>query len=95
MKFKTINNEQGHMSLKGYQIISNAQCFWDEEIRQSLIADNGNNYVDSLFDDLYDGFEPICQGDDGKLYTVLFRHIDNEFKPFIWQEVKTIDQEVE
>ena len=95
MKFQVINNEQGHISLKGYQIISDAQRFWNEEIRQSLVANIGSNYVDNLFDDFYDGFEPICQGDDGKLYTVLFRYVDNEFKPFIWQEVKAINQGVE
>lgn len=95
MKFTIINNEQGHMSLKGYRIVSDAERFWNKEIYNQLANDISVNYADALFDDLYDGFEPICKGEDGKLYTVLFQHINNEFKPFIWQEVKEINEERE
>lgn len=87
MTFKIINNEQGHMSLKGYRIVSDAKTFWDKEVYETLVNNIGANSVDALFDDLYDGFNPICKGDDGRLYTVLFRHLDGEWVPFIWQEV--------
>lgn len=88
MKFEIVNNNQGHMSLKGYRMVSDAERFWNKEVYETLVNDIGANYVDDLFDDFYDGFEPICKGDDGKLYTVLFRYSDDgEWVPFIWQEV--------
>lgn len=55
MTFKIINNEQGHMSLKGYRIVSDAKTFWDKEVYETLVNNLGANYVDALFDDLYDG----------------------------------------
>ena len=87
MTFEIINKEQGHISLKGYNIIPEAECYWDKGIYNELASNLGVNCVDALFDDLYDGFEPICKGADGKLYTVLFVYIDDEHVPFIWQEV--------
>lgn len=90
MKFEIVNNEQGHMSLKGYRLIvdETAETFWDKEVEKTLVNQRGANYVDALFDDIYDGFEPICKGSDGKLYTVLFVYLDNNYIPFIWQEVE-------
>jgi len=88
MTFEIINNEQGHISLKGYRIIPDAETFWDKEVENELERDNGINYVDNLFDQLYDGFEPICKGSDGKLYSVLSVWVDKGFVPFIWQEVE-------
>ena len=88
MTFEIINNEQGHMSLKGYRFVIDAETFWDKDVYAELARDIDINYVDALFDDLYDGFNPICRGDDGKLYTVLFRYFpDRGCVPFIWQEV--------
>lgn len=92
MTFEIINNEQGHMSLKGYRFVIDAERFWDKEIYEELASDIGVNYVDALFDDFYEGFEPICMGDNGKFYSVLFRYDfgTGEFKPFIWQEVEKV-----
>ena len=90
MKFTIINNEEGHMSLKGYRFILDAQRFFDEKIYNKLAADININYADACFDEFYDGFEPICKGEDGKLYSVLFKYLDGEFKPFIWQEVEEV-----
>ena len=88
MKFEIINNKEGHLSHKGYHFIENSERFFDENLLKELTADRGFNFVDTKFDIFYDGFEPICKGEDGKTYSVLFVYNNDEWVPFIWQEVE-------
>lgn len=89
MKFEIINNTEGHLSHKGYHFVANSERFFDENLYKKLISDIGFNYVDKRFDDFYDGFEPICKGEDGKIYSVLFEYYGEGRIPFIWQEVES------
>ena len=95
MKFEIINNQEGHMSYKGYRFVKNSKRFFDEKLLKKLTVFRGFNFVDAKFDDFYEGFEPICTGEDGKLYLVLFVYDDDEKLPFIWQEVEINKEEWE
>lgn len=88
MKFEVIDNKEGNLSHKGYHFVANSERIFDENLSKKLTADRGFNFVDAKFDDFYDGFEPICKGEDGKTYSVLFVYDDEGMMPFIWQEVE-------
>lgn len=90
MKFEILNDGVGNLKYKGYQFVREADRIYDEDLYKSLVAYSGYNFADSKFDDFYDGFEPICKGEDGRTYSVLFIYDENEKKPFIWQEVEKI-----
>lgn len=70
---------------RGYQFTgAPVQC--DAEVLADIRRTRGKNYADGLLDQLADGFEPICTGEDGKLYSVLF---DSKEEPraVYWQEI--------
>lgn len=93
MKFEIINNNEGDLSHKGYKFAENSERMFDEKLSIKLSRQISENFVYTLFDDFYDGFDPICEGEDGKTYMVLFVYEDFgdfEKKPFIWQEVERI-----
>lgn len=89
MKFEIINNNEGNLEYKGYRFVASSERHFDVELEKTERIDRGNIFVDNKFDDFCDGYEPICKGEDGKLYSVLFLHYsDSEDKPFIWREVE-------
>lgn len=95
MKFTIINNQEGHLSLKGFKLLENSNRFIDNELYNKLKNERGENFVENLKDDFYEGFESICEGEDGKLYEVLFINSLDENNqlmetPFIWQEITKI-----
>lgn len=90
MKFEILNNGEGDLNFKGYKLVSSSTRMFDNDLYNHLVAERGYNFVDRQFDRFYDGFEPICKGEDGEIYTVLFVYDDDEKKPFIWQKVKRI-----
>jgi len=99
MKFEVINNETGSIDYRGYVFAAKSDRFIDNELFKQLKIERGEMFVENQKDAFYDGcFNPICRGDDEKLYAVQFVNVGNQevpYKevPFIWQEVEpmTVD----
>ena len=79
------------MREKGYQWKDGAQLFCDKDYwnYQETVHDEKFENIPDIF---ADGWDPICSGDDGKLYSVMFRvseHQDGSYwyRPVVWQEV--------
>lgn len=87
MKFEIIDNRELDLAGKGYKR-KNEQTQFDREVIDDIRHTRGENYADSLSDDLFDGHSPICRGDDGKLYTVLFDWGEDDPRPVFWSEVE-------
>lgn len=83
MTFTKINTE-GHISLNGYEYDSQYDRIIDNEVFEEARHYCGENFVENMKDDLYEGFEPICKGDDGNIYTVAFWGD----RPVMWQRLK-------
>ena len=93
MKFEIINNNIGNLTMKGYCWKKDAKLMgWDKEYWNGQEQFYDEN-VDNAFDTFAEGNEPVCKGEDGKLYSVMFRvswHEDGSYwyRPVIWQEVE-------
>lgn len=92
MKFKRVpfvNHPSDRRLLRrGYKFTSApAQC--DADVLEDIRRTRGENYADGLLDQLADGFEPICTGEDGKLYSVLFDDTKEEPRAVCWQEIES------
>ena len=91
MKFTLISSAApengGCMRNRGYAFKKGA-----ERICGSYCDTLSENDVYNLADDFYDGFNDICEGEDGKLYAVLYKydHDLNEDVPAIWQEAEKV-----
>lgn len=91
MTFKVINNAEGDLSTRGYQWAkSDVILYSDAELLFKIRINHGENYTDSLVDSLWDGHVPICQGDDGKIYAVLFYDTQTNSQPIYWSPVQHI-----
>lgn len=86
MKFEIIDNRELDLAGKGYKWAS-ALREVDREVIDDIRRTRGENYVDSLSDDLLDGYSPICRGDDGELYSVVFDYGGDAPRPVIWSKV--------
>ena len=69
----------------------------DNDGRHKTVLDDirrtrGENYADSLSDDLFDGYSPICRGDDGDLYSVLFDFGGDAPRPVFWSKVEAVNE---
>lgn len=86
MKFEIIDNRELDLAGKGYRWACASR-----EVDRKVIADirrtRGEDYVDSLSDDFFDGYSPICLGDDGELYSVLFDFGRDVPRPVFWSKV--------
>ena len=94
MKFEVINRDLGSLDYRGYVFSKNSNQVIDNNLFEKLRAERGELFVENEKDNFYDGcFNPICQGDDGKLYAVQFVNVGDKEVPFIWQEVEpmTVD----
>lgn len=87
MKFEIIDNRELDLAGKGYKWAGVLREV-DREVIDDIRHTRGENYADSLSDDLFDGHSPICRGDDGKLYTVLFDWGEDNPRPVFWSEVE-------
>ncbi len=92
MKFNRVpfvNHPSGRRLLRrGYQF-TDAPVKCDADVLADIRCTCGENYADGLLDQLHDGFEPICTGDDGKLYSVLFDDTKEEPRAVYWQEIES------
>lgn len=89
MKFEVIDNRGLDLTRKGYEwAVDLTDC--DREVLNDIRSTRGENYADTLCDELYDGFCPICRGDDGKYYTVLFDCGKDVPRPVFWSRVVRI-----
>ena len=91
MTFKVINDAEGDLAARGYRWAkADVFLYSDAELLSDIRINLGENYADSLTDTLWDGYVPICQGDDGKLYAVLFRDTQTNSQPIYWSHVEHI-----
>lgn len=90
MKFEIIDNRELDLAGKGYKWAS-ALREADREVIDDIRSTRGENYVDGLSDDFFDGYSPICLGDDGKLYTVLFDFGGDVPRPVFWSKVSRVE----
>ena len=96
MNFETINEKMIPMREKGYRWQINAQLFMDDDYwhyQETVLDENIDNAIDSFID----GWDPICRGDDGMIYSVMFRVSEHEdgsywYRPVMWQAVEQIPQ---
>lgn len=86
MKFEIIDNRELDLAGKGYKW-ANEPSQVDQAVLDDIRRTRGENYVDGLSDDLLDGYSPICRGDDGELYSVLFDYGGDVPRPVIWSKV--------
>ena len=86
MKFEMIDNRELDIAGKGYKWTNEPKHF-DREVLDDIRRTRGENYADGLSDDLFDGFSPICRGDDGELYSVLFDFGSDAPRPVFWCKV--------
>lgn len=92
MTFKIINSNEGSLDYRGYRFADGSDRIYDNDVAERIRIVKGENYLDNLFDDFYDGcFEPICKADNGNLYAVLFDYVDNDEVPVIWQQVEKLE----
>lgn len=90
MEFEIIDNRELDLAGKGYKWAS-ALREVDREVIDDIRSTRGENYVDSLSDDFFDGYSPICLGDDGKLYSVLFDFGGDAPRPVFWSKVSRVE----
>jgi hypothetical protein len=57
------------------------------KVAKKFNVNNTEFYADSLSDDLFDGYSPICRGGDGELYSVLFDFGGGAPRPVFWCKV--------
>jgi hypothetical protein len=86
MKFEIIDNRELDITGKGYKC-ANELLQFEREVLDDIRRTRGENYADSLSDDLFDGYSPICRGDDGELYSVLFDFGSDAPRPVFWCKV--------
>lgn len=91
MKFEIVDNRKLDLADKGYKWM-NEPPQTDHAVLDDIRRTRGENYVDGLSDDLFDGYSPICRGDDGELYSVLFDYGGDAPRPVIWSKVTKIDR---
>lgn len=91
MKFEIIDNRELDLKGKGYKW-SDAPLQYDKTVLDDIRRTRGENYADSLSDDLFDGYSPICRGDDGKLYSVLFDWGKDMPRPVFWCKVEAANE---
>lgn len=89
MKFEIIDNRELDLAGKGYKWSNFARQI-DREVLNDIRRTRGENYVDSLSDDFFDGYSPICRGDDGELYSVLFDFGSDAPRPVFWSRVEFV-----
>ena len=86
MKFEIIDNRELDLAGKGYKW-ANALRQIDREVLNDICCTRGENYVDRLSDEFFGGYCPICLGDDGELYSVLFDFGGDAPRPVFWSKV--------
>ena len=91
MKFEIIDNRELDITGKGYKWTDDPTQF-DREVLDDIRRTRGENYADSLSDDLFDGYSPICRGDDGELYSVLFDFGGDAPRPVFWSKVEAANE---
>lgn len=91
MKFEIIDNRELDITSKGYKWTDEAkQC--NREVLDDIRRTRGENYADSISDNLWDGFCPICRGVDDELYSVLFDFGGDAPRPVFWCKVKAVNE---
>lgn len=90
MKFEIIDNRELDLAGKGYKWV-NEPSQVDQVVLDDIRRTRGENYVDGLSDDLLDGYSPICRGDDGELYSVLFDYGGDAPRPVLWSRVSRVE----
>ena len=91
MKFEIIDNRELDLKGKGYKW-SDAPLQYDKTVLDDIRLTRGENYADALSDDLFDGYSPICRGDDGELYSVLFDFGGDAPRPVFWSKVEAANE---
>lgn len=91
MKFEIIDNRELDITGKGYKWADDPLQF-DREVLDDIRRTRGENYADGLSDKLFDGYCPICRGDDGELYSVLFDFGGDAPRPVFWYMVEAANE---
>ena len=86
MKFEIIDSRGHDLAGKGYKWAGSLREA-DLKVLNDIRRTRGENYVDCLSDDFFDGYSPICFGDDGELYSVLFDFGGEAPRPVYWSKV--------
>lgn len=92
MEFVIIDERDLNLKKRGYCWAENSQRFFDDDYwrYQQVVLDED---IDNVIDSFADGTWPVCKGEDGKLYTVMFRVSEHEdgtywYRPVIWEHVE-------
>lgn len=95
MFFTIINSDRTPLEGRGYKLADESKRFTDYELYEIIVKEKGEEYAQNLTQRFYEGMEPICMGEDGVFYTVLFDNFGIEGekpmpKGVIWQEISLL-----
>ena len=96
MLFTIVNHERKTLKDRGYKLIENSKRVIDYDRYGKVVKKMGEDYADSMTVRFAEEQEPICIGEDGIFYTVLFETIKDDHggeipRAVIWQEVTLIN----
>ncbi len=96
MNFTIINSEKKPLEDRGYKFAENSKRVINYTALEKLTVDKGEEYAESLTDRFLKEMEPICMGEDGVFYYVLFHDLSDNSRDFVsqgimWQEVSVLN----
>ncbi len=94
MIFTIMNREDVPLLKRGYRISEEHATITDRKIYNAIVNEKGMSYANELLKNFSDR-EPICLGEDGVFYTVLFDTVSvdgDEPVPcaIAWHEIEVI-----
>ena len=92
MKFTIINSEKESLENRGYKFAKGSKRVTDYGVLEKIEKLKGEDYAEELTERFIKEQEPICQGEDGEFYCVLFDGVPDEgtapsVKAVMWQAV--------
>ena len=96
MIFTIMNRERKTLEDRGYKLIEDSKRVIDYELYEKIVSNKGEKYAETLTQRFSEELEPVCIGEDGIFYTVLFEKVDEDNegeipRAFLWQEVTLIN----
>ena len=94
MIFTLMNRDRAPLEERGYRLSEEHQTEIDKEIYNEVLIQKGKAYAEKIIAEFGD-CEPICLGEDGIFYTVLFENVSVEGEapapyPVAWHEIEVI-----
>lgn len=94
MMFNILNRERKPLAERGYRIHDELDMELDKEIYNEVLIQKGKAHAEKIIAEFSD-CDPICLGEDGVFYTVLYENVSMEGEPpapfpVAWREIEVI-----